>query len=153
MRAPAILGRNLIKQSMEGFIHNFSQTALELDLFECPVGVDPLYFSTLCVYFYTECEKVLENAKSKVQRDASVNSVGVGDSSQSSFPSSSTKESTQPKPSTSGSKKNQNLKNSIQGDTQEKSQWVIDTNPYAYPLDHVNFWLGQQKGFSIRDVS
>ena len=95
---------------MEEFICDFSQTALEL--FECPVGVDPLYFSTLYVYFYAEHEKVLENAKSKVQRDTSINSAGVRDSSQNSFPSSSTKESTQPKPSTSGFEKNENLKNS-----------------------------------------
>ena len=47
-----------------------------LKLFECPAGVDPLYFSTLCVYFYAECQKVIDQAKEKVKRDISVNSMG-----------------------------------------------------------------------------
>ena len=49
-----------------------------LELFECPAGVDPLYFSTLCVYFYAKCQKVIDQAKEKVKRDVSVNSTGVG---------------------------------------------------------------------------
>ena len=51
-RAPAILGCNLIQKRMEEFIRDHSETCLEL--FECPAGVDPLYFSTLCVYFYVK---------------------------------------------------------------------------------------------------
>ena len=76
-RAPAILGCNLIRRGMEEFIRDFGQTCLEL--FECPTGVDPLYFSTLCVYFYAECQKVIDQAKEKVKRDTSINSTGVGD--------------------------------------------------------------------------
>ena len=51
-RTPTILGCNLIRKGLEEFIRDHGETCLEL--FECPVGVDPLYFSTLCVYFYAE---------------------------------------------------------------------------------------------------
>ena len=117
-RTPAILGCNLIRKGLEEFIRDHGETCLEL--FECPVGVDPLYFSTLCVYFYAECQKVIDQAKEKVKKDISINSMGVGDSQQGSHPSESTNEPTQPnepnqpkqpKPNTtSSSKKNPNLK-------------------------------------------
>ena len=61
---------------MEEFIRDHGETCLEL--FECPAGVDPLYFSTLCVYFYAECQKVIDQAKEKVKRDISINSMGWG---------------------------------------------------------------------------
>ena len=100
---------------MEECIRDHGQTCLEL--FECPTGVDSLYFSTLCVYVYAECQKVIDQAKEKAKRDISVNSMGVGDSQQDSLPSESTNEPTQPtqsnqpKPNTTGSsKKNPNLK-------------------------------------------
>ena len=93
-RAPAILGCNLIRKGMEEFIRDHGETCLEL--FECPAGVDQLYFSTLCVYFYAERQKVIDQAKEKVKRDISVNSTGVGDSQQGSCPSEYTNESTQP---------------------------------------------------------
>ena len=73
---------------MEEFIRDHGETCLEL--FECPAGVDPLYFSTLCVYFYAEHQKVINQAKEKVKRDISVNSTGVGDGQQGSFPSENT---------------------------------------------------------------
>ena len=117
-RTPAILGCNLIRKGLEEFIRDHGETSLEL--FECPVGVDPLYFSTLCVYFYAERQKVIDQAKEMVKRDVSINSMGVGDSQQGNRPSASTNESTQPnqtnqpkqpKPNTSGSsKKTPNLK-------------------------------------------
>ena len=101
---------------MEEFIRDHGETCLEL--FECPAGVDPLYFSTLCVYFYAERQKVID--QEKVKRDISVNSTGVGDGQQGSHPSENTNESTQPtqpnqsnqpKPNTTSySKKNPNLK-------------------------------------------
>ena len=103
---------------MEEFIRDHGEMCLEL--FECPAGVDPLYFSTLCVYFYAKCQKVIDQAKEKVKRDVSINSTGVGDGQQGSRPSENTNESTQPtqpnqpnqpKPSTTGySKKTPNLK-------------------------------------------
>ena len=93
-RALAILGCNLIRKGMEEFIRDHSETCLEL--FECPAGVDPLYFSTLCVYFYAERQKVIDQAKEKVKRDVSINSTGVEDGQEGSRPSESTNESTQP---------------------------------------------------------
>ena len=75
-RAPAILGCNLIWKGMEEFIRDHGETCLKL--FEYPAGVDPLYFSTLCVYFYAERQKVIDQAKEKVKRDGSVNSMGWG---------------------------------------------------------------------------
>ena len=67
-----------------------------LELFECPVGVAPLYFSTLCVYFYAECQKAIDQAKETVKIGVSVNSMGVGDGQQGSRPSTSTNEPTPP---------------------------------------------------------
>ena len=108
-RAPAILSCNLIRKGIEEFIRDHGETCLKL--FECLAGVDPLYFSTLCVYFYAECQKVIDQAKEKVKRDISVNSTGVGDGQQGSHPSENTNESTQstqpnqpnqPKPNTTG---------------------------------------------------
>ena len=87
-RAPAILGCNLIRKGLEEYIRDHGQTSLEL--FECPRGIDPLYFSTLCVYFYAERERVMGKAKAQAKRDAGVNSLGVGDSSQGSRPSENT---------------------------------------------------------------
>ena len=78
-RAPAILGCNLIRKGMEEFIRDHGETCLKL--FECPAGVDPLYFSTLCVYFYAKHQKVIDQAKEKVKRDVSVNSMGWGTAS------------------------------------------------------------------------
>ena len=99
---------------MEEFIRDHGETCLEL--FECPAGADPLYFSTLCVYFYAKRQKVIDQAKEKVKRDISVNSMGVRGGQQGSRPSENTNESTQPnqsnqsnqpKPNTTGhSKKN-----------------------------------------------
>ena len=84
-RTPTILGCNLIRKGLEEFIRDHSEMSLKL--FECPVGVDVLYFSTLCVYFYAERQKVINQAKEKVKRDIGVNSTVVGDGQQGSRPS------------------------------------------------------------------
>ena len=75
-RTPAILGCNLIRKGLEEFIRDHGGTCLEL--FECPVGVDPLYFSTLCVYFYAECQKVIDQAKETVKKGRQHKFNGVG---------------------------------------------------------------------------
>ena len=103
---------------MEEFIRDHGEMCLKL--FECPAEVDPLYFSTLCVYFYVERQKVIDQAKEKVKRDIGINSTGVGEGQQGSRQSENTNESTQPtqpnqsnqpKPNSTGySKKNPNLK-------------------------------------------
>ena len=108
-RAPAILGCNLIRKGLEEYVRDHGQTSLEL--FECPRGIDPLYFSTLCVYFYAARERVMGKAKAQAKRDACVNSLGVGDSSQGSSPSEnisdpSSKAHSEPKVPTGSSKKN-----------------------------------------------
>ena len=75
-KVPAIAGCNLIHLGMEEFIRQHGHTPLEL--FECPIGFDPLLFSTFCVYFYTEREKN-QNVPQEEKLHVGVNSVGVGD--------------------------------------------------------------------------
>ena len=147
-RAPTILGCNLIQKGMEEFIRDHGETCLEL--FECPTGVDPLYFSTLCVYFYTD------QAKEKVKKDVSVNSMGVGDSQQGNCPSESTNESTQPnqpnqsnqpKPSTTGSsKKNPKSKGQYLGGYAGKVMVGSHHQPICIPTGSCKFLVGTARG-------
>ena len=133
---------------MEEFIRDHGETCLKL--FECPTGVDPLYFSTLCVYFYTECQKVINQVKEKVKRDVSINSMGVGDGQQGSCRSESTNDSNQPnqsnqpKPSTTGSSKKKN---------QSKGQYLGGKvmvgschQPICIPAGSGKFLVGTAKG-------
>ena len=153
-RAPAILGCNLIRKGMEEFIRDHGETCLEL--FECPAGVDPLYFSTLCVYFYAERQKVIDQAKEKVKRDISVNSTGVGDGQQGSRPSENTNESTQPtqpnqsnqpKPNTTGySKKNPKSKSQYLGGYAGKVMVGSRHQPICIPAGSCKFLVGTAKG-------
>ena len=150
-QAPAILGCNLIRKGMEEFIRDHGETCLEL--FECPVGVDPLYFSTLCVYFYAERQKVIDQAKEKVKRDISINSTGVGDSQQGSRPSENTNESTQPnqpnqpKPSTTSySKKNPKSKSQYLGGYTGKVMVGSHYQPICIPAGSCKFLVGTAKG-------
>ena len=147
-RAPAILGCNLIRKGMEEFIRDHGEMCLEL--FECPAGVDPLYFSTLCVYFYAECQKVIDQAKEEVKRDVSINSMGVGDSQQGSHPSENTNESTQPnqpKPNTTGySKKKPNSKSQYLGGYAGKVMVGSHHQPICIPAGSCKFLVGTAKG-------
>ena len=152
--APAILGCNLIWKGMEEFIRDHGEMCLKL--FECPAGVDPLYFSTLCVYFYAECQKVIDQAKEKVKRDVSINSMGVGNGQQGSRPSENTNESTQPtqpnqsnqpKPNTTGySKKNPKSKSQYLGEYTEKVMVGSRHQPICIPAGSCNFLVGTAKG-------
>ena len=147
-RAPAILGCNLIRKGMEEFIRDHGETCLEL--FECPAGVDPLYFSTLCVYFYAERQKVIDQAKEKVKRDVSVNSTGVGDGQQGSHPSENTNESTQPnqpKPNTTSySKKKPKSKSQYLGGYAGKVMVGSCHQPICIPAGSCKFLVGTAKG-------
>ena len=153
-RTPTILGCNLIRKGLEEFIRDHGETCLEL--FECPVGVDPLYFSTLCVYFYAECQKVIDQAKETVKRDVSVNSTGVGDGQQGSHPSASTNEPTQsnqtnqpkqPKPNTAGSsKKNPKSKSQYLGGYTGKVMVGSHHQPICVPARSCKFLVGTAKG-------
>ena len=138
---------------MEEFIRDHSETCLEL--FECPAGVDPLYFSTLCVYFYAKRQKVIDQAKEKVKRDVSVNSMGVGDGQQGSHPSENTNESTQPtqpnqpnqpKPSTTGySIKNPKSKSQYLGGYTGKVMVGSRHQPICIPALSCTFLVGTAK--------
>ena len=153
-RTPAILGCNLIRKGLEEFIRDHGETCLEL--FECPVGVDPLYFSTLCVYFYAERQKVIDQAKEMVKRDVSINSTGVGDGQQGSRPSASTNEPTQPnqtnqskqpKPSTAGSsKKKPKSKSQYLGGYAGKVMVGSCHQPICIPARSCKFLVGTTKG-------
>ena len=139
---------------MEEFIRDHGETCLEL--FECPAGVDPLYFSTLCVYFYAEHQKVINQAREKVKRDVSVNSTGVGDGHQGSRPSENTNESTQPnqpsqsnqpKPNTTGySKKNPKSKSQYLGGYAGKVMVGSCHQPICIPAGSCKFLVGTAKG-------
>ena len=139
---------------MEEFIRDHGEMCLEL--FECPTGVDPLYFSTLCVYFYAEHQKVIDQAKEKVKRDISVNSTGVGDGQQGSHPSENTNESiqptqpnqlNQPKPSTTGySKKNPKSKSQYLGGYAGKVMVGSRHQPICIPAGSCKFLVGTAKG-------
>ena len=142
---------------MEEFIRDHGEMCLEL--FECPAGVDPLYLSTLCVYFYAKCQKVIDQAKEKVKRDVSINSTGVGDSQQGSHPSENTNESTQPtqpnqpnqpnqpKPSTTGySKIKPKSKSQYLGGYAGKVMVGSHHQPICIPAGSCKFLVGTVKG-------
>ena len=153
-RTLAILGCNLIHKGLEEFIRDHGETCLEL--FECPVGVDPLYFSTLCVYFYAECQKAIDQAKETVKMGVSVNSMGVGDGQQGSRPSTSTNEPTppnqtsqpkHPKPKTAGSsKKNPKSKSQYLGGYAGKVMVGSRHQPICIPARSCKFLVGTAKG-------
>ena len=48
-----------------------------LKLFKCPRAIDPLFSSTLCVFFYAKRQRVLDKAKAKV-RENTQNVRGMG---------------------------------------------------------------------------
>ena len=49
-RTPALLGGNLISLALNEFYETFGEECIHL--FECPVGISPLWFSMLCLYYY-----------------------------------------------------------------------------------------------------
>ena len=104
--ASAILGCNLIWKGIKEFIRDHGHTCLEL--FMCPNRLDPLYFNTECVYFYTECQKNHQTSKGTSQKGCQHKLNGVGHSPQDSCPSKNINKSTkpnQPKPDTTDSSK------------------------------------------------
>ena len=148
-RAPAILGCNLIRKGLEEYIRDHGQTSLEL--FECPIGVDPLYFSTLCLYFYAERQRLVNQAKEKTKWDISVNSMGVGDGSQGSHPAEDTDEPTQstqsnrPKPSGQSKKKHES-KSQYLGGYSGKVTVGSHHQPICIPAGSSKFVVGTAKG-------
>ena len=66
-KTPALLGSNLIPIAVNEFCESFSEDCLRL--FECPKGISPLWFSTLCLYYYTHIHKKSGVGASSVQSD------------------------------------------------------------------------------------
>ena len=66
-KTPALLGSNLIRIAVNEFCELFGEDCLRL--FECPKGISPLWFSTLCLYYYTHIHKKSGVGASSVQSD------------------------------------------------------------------------------------
>ena len=49
-KTPALLGSNLIHLALKEFCEIHGEDSVRL--FKCPVGISPLWFSTLCLYYY-----------------------------------------------------------------------------------------------------
>ena len=54
-KTPALLGSNLIWIAVKEFFQTFGEECLRL--FECPLGISPLWFSTLCLHYYAHIPK------------------------------------------------------------------------------------------------
>ena len=66
-KTPALLGSNLIRIAVNEFCKKFGEECLRL--FECPVGISPLWFSTLCLYYYAHIHKKTGAGASSVKSD------------------------------------------------------------------------------------
>ena len=66
-KTPALLGSNLIQIAVNEFCETFGEDCLRL--FECPRGISPLWFSTLCLYYYAHIHKKSGVGASSVQSD------------------------------------------------------------------------------------
>ena len=66
-KTPALLGSNLIRIAVNKFCETFGEDCLRL--FECPKGISPLWFSTLCLYYYAHIHKKSGVGASSVQSD------------------------------------------------------------------------------------
>ena len=93
-RTPALIGSNLISLALNEFCETHGEECIHL--FECPVGISPLWFSTLCLYYFAHIAK----------------KTGVGASAISSNPSNDRdKEGNKPHTSQTKGSKSQNLSN------------------------------------------
>ena len=54
-RLPGIIGWNLIQLSYEMFVQKYGTTGF--NSFMCPKGVNPLLFSQLCIFYYSNVQK------------------------------------------------------------------------------------------------
>ena len=68
-KTPALLSSNLIRIAVNEFCETFGEDCLRL--FECPKGISPLWFSTLCLYYYAHIHKKSGVGASSVQSDPS----------------------------------------------------------------------------------
>ena len=63
----ALLSSNLIRIAVNKFCETFGEDCLQL--FECPTGISPLWFPTLCLYYYVHIHKKSGVGASLVQTD------------------------------------------------------------------------------------
>ena len=66
-KTAALLGSNLIRIAVNEFCETFGEDCLRL--FKCPKGISPLWFSTLCLYYYAHIHKKSGVGASSVQSD------------------------------------------------------------------------------------
>ena len=66
-KTPALLGSNLIRIAVNEFCETFGEDCLRL--FECPKEISPLWFSTLCLYYYPHIHKKSGVGASSVRSD------------------------------------------------------------------------------------
>ena len=68
-RTPALIGSNLISLTLNKFCKTYGEECIHL--FECPVGISPLWFSTLCLYYFAHVAKKAGVGVSAVLSDPS----------------------------------------------------------------------------------
>ena len=66
-KTPALLVSNLIRIAVNEFCETFGEDCLRL--FECPKGISPLWFSTLCSYYYAHIHKKSWVGASSIKSD------------------------------------------------------------------------------------
>ena len=75
-KTPALLGSNLICIAVNEFCEKFGEECLRL--FECPTGISPLWFSTLCLYYYAHIHQKVGVGALSVKTDNPSNDQGEG---------------------------------------------------------------------------
>ena len=72
-KTPALLSSNLIQIAVNEFCETFGEECLRL--FECPAGISPLWFSTLCLYYYAHVHKKTGVGASSLKTDDPISSM------------------------------------------------------------------------------
>ena len=67
VKTPALLSSYLIRIAVNEFCETFGEDCLRL--FECPKGISPLWFSTLCLYYYAHIHKKSVVGASSIKSD------------------------------------------------------------------------------------
>ena len=65
-KVPTIIGCNMFKHAARKFIQYYGETALEL--FECPKEIDPLFFSCVELYYFSERDRKTTASSFKEKR-------------------------------------------------------------------------------------
>ena len=68
-RTPALAGSNLISLALNKFCETYGEECI--CLFECLAGISPLWFSTLCLYYFDHVAKKTGVGASAVSSDPS----------------------------------------------------------------------------------